>query len=439
MTKRALKIFLFLFLGCAMAWAGIPNPFPAEGLSEQTLPNGVRLVVREDHSLPIVAMVVTVRRGACGDGETPGAAHYCEHLVFQGTKRYPGRLAPQNALEHAGGISDAVTTRDSTRFQATVASNQVQLLVTVLADVVCAPTLEEDNFDLERPTILAEIQQEGDTPLSALLNAGYLASYPAHPYRNKPSGAIEDILRLHVDDARAYYHRWYVPNNMSVVLVGDVTAQQALTLVTQAFGTAKTAALPDWPDVDPLPVKTATAHIANALPDTWQLLVFPAPAYSDFAATVATDVLMNLLTDSGEALLGARWAHDGIPVTNYGGEFISARQPGRLMLWAETDPAVAAKLKHSTLALLAELAAGNIPEDALARAKQRLGTHLLLDNETYSQQAATLAFYEGMGSMHEISRYLPTALALTPAQLQAVVPTKPLAWITMGHRGEGSE
>jgi len=438
-ARRWCGLLVLLWVGSLLAHAEIPNPFPAGELHEFTLPNGLRLVVKEDHSLPITAMVVTVHGGASVDGNTPGAGHYCEHLVLQGTRHYPGRLAPQDALERAGGVSEATTTRDMTRFQATVVSSQVRLLVDVLADVVGAPTLDEDNFDHERPTILAEIQQEADSPLFALLNAGYAASYPTHPYRLRPSGTIEDILKLHVDDVRAYYRRWYVPNNLSVVLVGDITAPRALELVTRAFGAAKSTAVPDWPDMDPTPAKTVSGHYPTAQPDTYQLLVFPAPAYSDFSATVATDVLMSLLTDGNEALLPARWIRDGISVTNFGAEFVSARQPGRIMLWAETPPAAAEKLKRSTLALLAELAAGNIPAAGLAAAKQRLGTHLLLDNETYSQQAVTLAFYEGLGGMQPISRYLPSVLALTSAQLQAGVPTKPLAWITMGQRPEGGE
>ncbi len=74
----------------------IPNPLPADEVSFQSLGNGLRLVVREDHSLPLVAMVVVVHAGSARRADTYGIAHYLEHLVFQGTAHYPGPLAPQN-------------------------------------------------------------------------------------------------------------------------------------------------------------------------------------------------------------------------------------------------------------------------------------------------------------------------------------------------------
>ena len=426
-----------LWLACAVR-ADIPNPFPAEEVSLRTLPNGLRLVMREDHSLPIVAMEVVVRGGSAADGDSPGVAHYCEHLVFQGTKHFPGHLAPQAALEQVGGISEATTSRDMTRFSATAPAAQLPLLVSVLADVMLAPTLDADDFDRERATVLAEIQRDGDSPLAPLLNAGYLASYPTHAYHGRPTGTIEDVLRLSVDDVRRYHHAWYVPNNMSVVLVGDVTAARAVALVTQAFGAAKRGEVPDWPAPAP-PVPPASPHVARPGTDTYQLLVLPAPAANDLAGTVAADVLMTMLTEGDNSLLAAQWAHDGIPVIDFGGEFITSRAPARLMLWARTDPRLVGKLKRSTQALLAQLAAGTVPGDAFLRARETLATHLLLDNETYSEQAATLAFYEGLAGVDGITRYLPAVLALTPAQLQAAVPLKPLAWITMGARPEEGE
>ena len=82
----------------------IPDPFPAAEIFQQTLPNGLRLVLREDHSLPLVAMVVTVHAGSASEQQAHGIAHYLEHLTFQGTRHYPGALAPESALEQVGAI-----------------------------------------------------------------------------------------------------------------------------------------------------------------------------------------------------------------------------------------------------------------------------------------------------------------------------------------------
>lgn len=431
---------LLVVFGCGMSLvrAGdIPNPLPSSEVVQQTLPNGLRLVVREDHSLPTVAMVVVVRGGSAVDGDTHGAGHYLEHLLFQGTKQYPERLMPQFVLENAGGVSDAVTSRDMTRIQATVGSDRLNLLVDVLADIVLAPTLDEESFQRERATVLAEIQREGDTPLSALINAGYWYSYRMHPYRFRPAGSIDDILTLKWSDIRTRYRRWFVPNNMSVVLVGDVTPVQARTLVDAAFGTAKSAALPSLPLAETTGGATIRGEIARPFASTYQLLAFPAPASSDFVTTAALDVLMAMLVDGEEALLPAWWEKSGIAVINFGGEYISSQQPGRFMLWANTDPNTAVALRKSTLALLRELSTnGAIPEELLARAKQRCAARFLLENETYSQQAATLAFYEGVGGAQYAMRYVPTVQGITRTQLRAAIPVKLLSWVVMGKKPE---
>lgn len=427
-------VILFL-LGLA-AWAGsLPNPFPAGCILSRVLPNGLRIVVREDHSLPIVSMVVVVRGGS-GAGDPPGAAHYLEHLTLQGTRRYPGRLAPQLALEKVGGVSNAVTSRDMTRYQATVESSQVELLVDVLADVVTGALLDDESFARERPTVLAEIQGMIDDPRALLLNLGYQYSYRAHPYRARPTGAIEDVLRLTADDVRACYRRRYVPNNMSVVLVGDITSLQAFKLVEAAFGGAKAAALPDWPLAEPAGRETAEWHVPMDIDSTYQVLAFPAPPISDLRGVAAADLLMTLLASNGDGLLLEQWTKDGIQVYDFGAEFVSARGPGRLLIWALTKPEQAGILRASTLRLLSALAANPVPAETLARAKERLATDLLMENETYSQQASTLAFYEGLNGAITLTRYIPTVKALTAAQLRAAVPARPLTWITLGRRPE---
>jgi len=419
------------------AWgAGLPNPFPAGCITVRALPNGLRLVVREDHSLPIVSMAVAVRGGS-GAGDAPGAAHYLEHLVLQGTKRYPGRLAPQYTLEEVGGVSEAVTSRDMTRIQATVASDQARLLVDVLADVVTAANLDDESFARERATVLMEIQDMTDDPRALLLNLGYQFSYRSHPYRFRTTGSIEEVLRLSADDVRACYRRRYVPNNMSVVLVGDITPEQAFELVVERFGEAKTAQLPSWPAAEqPVAGEPVEGHVATDLDYTYQVMAFPAPSMSNINGTLATDLILSLLTGSDDGLLLEQWKKDGVPVIDFGAEFVSSRGPGRLLIWALTEPGQAARLRRSTMNLLSSLAARPTPAETLALAKGRLAAELLMGNETYSQQAATLAFYEGLNEAGALIRYIPAVEALTAAQVRAAMPTRLLAWITLGHRPE---
>ncbi len=439
-AARSLLVIAAVMLAAAprVRAVDVPNPFPPGSFITHTLPNGLRLLVHEDHSLPIVALVVVLRTGSALNSDPRGVAHYHEHLIFQGTEHYPGRLAPQYALEQVGGISNATTSRDMTRISATAGSGQVALLMNVLADVLLAPTLDDDSFARERSIILAEIQQDGDNPLTMLLNLGYASSYQAYPYRYRPTGSIEDVLRLNPADVRAFNQRWAKPNNLSVVLVGDVTLPRAIALAQQAFGAAQSGLLPAPPAAEPpSPEAIMREHVARPMADTFQLLVYPACPTGDFTTMVATDLLYTLLSSGGDALLPRQWATDAVTPTDFGVEYVSTRAPGRFMIWAQTPPAQAYKLRQSTMTLMTRLATEAVPDELFTAAKQRLATQFLLENETYSQQAATIAFYEGLGKSPQLSRYLPIVQSLTLQQLRAALPKRPLAWVTLGQRPEG--
>lgn len=433
----ALIIFM---VGAFCARAGeIPNPFPAQAISVTTLENGMRLVVKEDHSLPIVAMVVAVHGGSATDTASRGIAHYLEHLVFQGTKHYPEPLAPQQALEQAGGVSNAVTNRDALDFQAAIASDKSALLVNVLYDVVMLPLLTDDRFEKERPIILAEIQREDDDPVTTALSNAYRISYKAHPYRNSPKGNINDLLWMTGAQVRAFHQRWFVAKNISLVLVGDITPANAKALVEKTFGQAKPAAPPALPPAETTSHPLSRQHIKTALPDTYQALAFATPPSSDFQRMVATDVLLTLLVDGPDAVLPDWYAGKRVNLTNFGGEFVSTRAPGRLLIWGQSPPDQAVALREATTAYLAHLAGGDLDANAFALARQRLSMSFVLDNETYLQQASTLAFYESLGGARLASRYLPTIQALTAAQVCAAAPTTPLGWVTVGQAPEGGQ
>jgi len=165
-------------------------------------------------------------------------------------------------------------------------------------------------------------------------------------------------------------------------------------------------------------------------------MAFPTPSINNFYGTLATDLIMSLLTGGDDGLLLEQWKKDGIPVIDFGAEFVSSRAPGRLLIWAITEPGQARRLCRSTMNLLASLAAKPAPAETLALAKGRLAAELLMGNETYSQQAATLAFYEGLNGADALSRYIPAVEELTTEQVRVAMPTRLLAWITQGSRPE---
>lgn len=425
----------------SLSWAAeIPNPFPTGAIAlPPPLPNGVRIVVREDHSMPVVAMQVVVRTGSAAADGVNGIAHYLEHAVFQGTAHFPGPLAPQYALESVGGMSNAVTSRDATRFQGTIAADQVDMLAKVLADVVLSPQLDDAACDRERATIDAEIIHTQENPLTALFDAAYRLTYRTFPYKYSTLGSPDDIARITPAMLRAFHDRWYVPNNLSVVYVGDITVKRATEITQLYFGAAQAAELRASIYADTAPGTVQEIHLNRPIPDTYQVMVFPAPQSSETTAVAATELLASLLTEAPYALLPAAWQGDGVQFGRFGIECVSTRHPGRLLIWAQTSPQMAKKLRQSTMTLLGRLAHTALSSAQISLAKQRLSRQFLFDSATYSQQADLLALHESLGSADTAGRYLSLIQGTTAAQIQASVPSTLLAWVTLGQPPKGQQ
>ncbi len=430
---RHIGTILLLVLAGAVGGQALPNPFPEKSVSTATLPNGMRVVVREDHSLPIVAINVVVRGGSGAEEDARGLSHYVEHMVFQGTKNYPKPLEPQYVMEQVGAISNATTSFDLTRFEAAATSEQADLMVRVLADITLNPLLTDEAFKHERPLILAEIAQNTDNPQATVTNEVNKLSYKHYPYRDLVTGALEDVLALKATDVRAFHNRWYVPNNMSIVLVGDISLKSATELATKYFGDAKPAELPNPPEIEIAgPGEAKTAKFPSTLQDTYLGLAFAAPPSSNFNAMVATDLLVTMLADGHDALLPQWWAKDGLRVTNFGGEFTSTHAPGRIIFWMQCAPVAVDKIRESTLALLDQVGLGNLPPAALRLAQQRLAAQFLRSNETYSAQASTLSYYEGLGGAQWACRYIQQLQECNIDRLRVAVPIYHIAQVTVG-------
>ncbi|HEY3376079.1 MAG TPA: pitrilysin family protein [Armatimonadota bacterium] len=400
------------------------------------LPNGLRLIVHEDHALPIVAMEVVVRSGSVHAAQ-PGLAHYVEHVVFQGTRRFPDPLGPQFALESAGGMSNAVTSRETTCFSGAIAAERADVLVRVLADVLLNPLLQDARCVQEQPVIAAEIAHDRDNPLCELLDNAYASSYRGDANQYAPKGALPDLALITPATIRAFHAAHYVPNNMSVILVGDITVARARALVAEAFGGAPSRPLVSvTPPVSPPSGPMLEIHVPRDLSDTYQVMVFPLPSCTA-ASPAFADVLTVMLVDGAEALLPARWTADGVRFGRFGIEAVKTRAPGRMCIWAETSPEMAAPLRRSTFALLAQLARTPAPEASLLQARQQLAIRAVLANETYSQQARALAYYEGIGDAGIATRYQSLLDAVTGEQVRRLVPTQCLAWITLGRPPKG--
>ncbi|MDF3057866.1 MAG: peptidase [Rariglobus sp.] len=214
-------------------------------LPERTvLTNGLTLLVQRDTSAPVASVQVWVKTGSIHEDGLLGAglSHYLEHLLFKGTERRAGREISTTVQAHGGNIN-AYTTFDRTVYYIDLPSAHVGVALDVLADAVLHSTLPADEVAREKDVILREIAMGNDDPDHRLGEALFDTAFRQHPYRYPVIGYKDVFTAVTREDLVAYYRARYVPNNLVVVVAGDIDPAAVRVLVETHFGSAPRARL----------------------------------------------------------------------------------------------------------------------------------------------------------------------------------------------------
>src|SRR5215210_2312166 len=222
-----------------------------------TLPNGLTVVLSEDHSTPIVHLQVDYHVGSKNEkaGRT-GFAHLFEHLMFKGSKNVQPE-AHTSMLASVGGQSNAYTTDDETVFWETVPSQYLPLILWLEADRMASLRIDKDTFTNERDVVKEERRMRVDNqPYGRLNEIIYDQAFTVHPYKHATIGSMQDLEAASVDDVRDFYDTYYVQANATLVLVGDFESAQALQLVSQYVGRVPKSDRPVPRDIPQEPPQT---------------------------------------------------------------------------------------------------------------------------------------------------------------------------------------
>jgi zinc protease len=202
-----------------------------------TLPNGLRVVLSEDHSTPIVHVAVWYHVGSKNEraGRT-GFAHLFEHMMFKGSKNVEPD-AHTSIVSSVGGRSNAYTTEDVTVFWQTMPAHYLPMALWLEADRMATLRVDDAAFRREREVVKEERRMRIENqPYGRLSEIIYDHAFTVHPYKHPTIGSMADLEAASINDVRDFHGTYYVPENATVVVVGDFDAAQALQLATQYFG-----------------------------------------------------------------------------------------------------------------------------------------------------------------------------------------------------------
>jgi predicted Zn-dependent peptidase len=274
-------------------------------IAERALANGLRVVVSEDHSVPIVTVNLWVNVGSRHEVEgRTGFAHLFEHLMFQGSRNVASG-EHFSALMGAGGRLNATTWFDRTNYFETVPRGAMDLALWMEADRhgYLLDAVNQENLDNQRDVVKEEKRQSYDNvPYGNAIIDIYAAIFPKdHPYHHATIGSMEDLDAASVQDVHEFFRRYYGPNNTVLTLVGDLTPDEGFDAAERYFGPLPTIATASRAPAEPLPplpeplrdehsevVPSDRLHVAFRLP------VDNTPEF--FASSLAMDIIGGLAT-----------------------------------------------------------------------------------------------------------------------------------------------
>ena len=280
-----------------------------------SLPNGLEVILHEDHSTPIVAVNTWYHVGS-GDeklGRT-GFAHLFEHIMFMGSEHVPVGVFDKE-LEAAGGDNNGSTTEDRTEYHEVVPSNALPLALWLDSDRMgfLLPTMDLPKVDLQRDVVKNERRQSVDNvPYGRSEEVILAALYPkGHPYSWSVIGSMADLSAASLDDVKNFFRTYYAPNNATLTIAGDFDPAAVKTLVRQYFGDIpRGPRLPARPSV---PVVRLARDTFLVMEDKVQLprAFYNWPTVKLFASDdAALDVLASVLTSGKNSRLYKRLVYD---------------------------------------------------------------------------------------------------------------------------------
>jgi predicted Zn-dependent peptidase len=397
------------------------------------LPNGLTVIMLEDHSFPLVSVQMLYKSGSAAEvtGKT-GLAHFLEHLAFRGSTNFPNARATE-LIYDSGGEWHGYTAMDQTTYFTTMPKDGLDLLLRIEADRMARTIIDPASIDAEKGAVITELHGYENDPASVLQESVTRTAIQAHPYGSPMAGYVSDVEDLTAEDARAYYASHYAPGNAVLAIVGDFVPSQTKTLIAGSFADVSARPVAEPHSTAELPQRgERRTRLTGPVEQQYFLLAYPAPAASnpDFAAFL---VLQEIISGgSGLNLHQSDWA--GTPAV-----------PGSLLFGTTADIATwlppthdsflftisgsiadkadSAALERNIKSKLATIRDEPISEPRLAEARATVTRAIAEDVQTTEDAAHQLAFFEGVGALDALLDMPREIAAVTSADVQRLART----------------
>ena len=388
-----------------------------------TLPNGLEIIVVENHGVPLVTIEADVKNGSFTQGpEYEGLSHLYEHMFFKANAAYPN---PDDFVARAselGAQFNGTTSEERVNYYLTVPADSIQGGMNFLGAALMTPLFRKDELEREREVVIGEYDRNESSPFFQFNTSMGKALWTTAWSRKNPLGERAVIENTTPEKMHAIEERYYIPNNTAIIITGDVNADKAFTLARNTFGAWKAG--PDPSTVAPVPPIPPLAHdtaliVEQSIGSVFVMMQWQGPsAVRDPAATYAADVFSDVLNQPGSRF--QRRLVDGGLFQSVGFNYYTLNHVGPITVFGQTSPQ---HLREALAALLDEIPKlddpGYFSADELAATKRQriIGTELGLERASgFAQQ---LGFWWAVTGLDYFFGYVDTMAKQTPNDLKA--------------------
>jgi|HubBroStandDraft_6_1064221.scaffolds.fasta_scaffold243729_1 zinc protease len=405
--------------GCATGpptSAAAPHGLPPA--VREVLPNGLRLIVQEHRAATAVA--IHLWAGVGGRDEVVGErgfSHFAEHMLFKGTETR-GRGFVDSEVEGIGGRTNAGTSNDYTFYYLLLPASRVVPGISLIADMVLNSVFDPTELGRERDVVFEEVRLNDDNPRSSLGRQLYALLYEGHPYGRPVLGDADDLRAATQATLRGYYARHYVPDNMTLVVVGPVNPAEVRAAAIRAFGARPAAGYTRRPLSAPVPFEGVRARSVERPERQTQLglaWLGPPLGHPDQAAV---DVLGHILGGSRSSRLNQALREKARLVSSISGWYGALQGAGAIGVTAQLEGTDQAVVERAIMAEIERIQSDGVTAEELARAITASEAEREFSRETVEGLALAYGRAETVWSLEAERGYLDRVRAVTRQQVQ---------------------
>jgi zinc protease len=410
------------------ATAAAPARLPEANLISQVLPNGLEVIILEDHSIPLVTIELAVRNGSYTEPpELNGLSHLYEHMFFKQNRAIANAEEYLRRIGQMGIAYNGTTREEVVDYYFTTTSPNIRTAMQFMKDAARYPLFDEREFAREKEVVIGEIDRNESNPFYYLNQEMNQRMFFKYPSRKNPLGNRQTVGGATTEMMRLIQQRYYVPNNSALVITGDVTPAEVLKMAQEFYGDwAKREKDPfvEFPLVEhpPLP-KSDGAVILQPVQNVIINIGWQGPSIGkDNQATYAADVFSFILRQPNSRF--QRNLVDTGLVTGVDLSYYTQRNVGPIALIAQTTPD---KARAAIKALYEEVSHFNdkdyFTDEQLESAKALLEADDLYSREKLSDYTHTLSFWWASTGLEYFRGYLPRLRATSRADISRYVTT----------------